>query len=200
MNTAYDKEAAVKSLESTLKANKEDMDENGDESIQHLLALNDNNLNVTMTGGRRTIWRVSTGDAEFTFRVQGILDHAGATQIAASNKFYTNRSDDPDASKLLFSIGVDPFGYFEKVSTDQHVHSHDNTVAYFKQAKDNDSGTVLYEDVFPGNFCVGDIVSIEAALYAFQNERKRIRLHINLRAMTLIESKFSKMCNDWMVR
>jgi hypothetical protein len=67
-------------------------------------------------------------------------DHAGATQIAASNKFYTNRSDDPDASKLPFGLGVDPFGYLEKASTDQHVHSHDNIVAYFKQAKDSDSG------------------------------------------------------------
>jgi hypothetical protein len=57
------------------------------------------------------------------------------------------------------------------------------------------TSTVSYEDVFPSNFHVGDIVSIEAVLYAFQNEQKRIRLHINLRAMTLIESKFSKVRN-----
>ncbi|KAF8166063.1 hypothetical protein K438DRAFT_1617181, partial [Mycena galopus ATCC 62051] len=119
------------------------------------------------------------------------VDQAGEPSINASNRYFTSKKEDPEAEAIPFKDGVDPIGALRRVTNDDLVHTADNIVGYYKKVTDS-AGEVFYESASPASFRVGDIVSIEAAVVAFKNGQHKLRMHTNLRALTLLDSTLSK--------
>ncbi|KAJ7168106.1 hypothetical protein C8R43DRAFT_945363 [Mycena crocata] len=118
-----------------------------------------------------------------------------AFEVSASNKFFTSKADDPAAEHVPFGYGVDPLDVLQELVGDKLVHSVDNAVRYYVKATDPVNHTDVYDAAFPGNFKVGDLVEMQASLIAFQG-RDSMKIHCHLRALTLLDAKFSKQAQE----
>ncbi|KAJ6512497.1 hypothetical protein C8R45DRAFT_1087664 [Mycena sanguinolenta] len=116
----------------------------------------------------------------------------GEPIITASTRYFTSRNDDPDAEPTDFGPGVDPLGSLAKLTDQELVHTESNKVTYFKRMDATGDKTECYFKAVPANFRIGDIVALEGAIIAFQNAQKAVRLHINMKALTLIDDTHSK--------
>ncbi|KAJ7143167.1 hypothetical protein C8R43DRAFT_1130953 [Mycena crocata] len=112
-------------------------------------------------------------------------------EVSASNKFLTSKVDEPTAEHVPFGYGVDPLDALQGFVGDKLVHTVDNAVKYYVKAIDPVTQTDVYDIAFPGNFRVGDLVEMQASLIAFQG-RDSMKIHCQLRALTLLDGTFSK--------
>ncbi|KAJ7462388.1 hypothetical protein B0H11DRAFT_1911178 [Mycena galericulata] len=117
---------------------------------------------------------------------------AGVLVLSASNRFLTSLQDEPYAVNIKFGSGVDPLGHLQTFVGSGLVHTIDNVVDYYRANTDDATGKTVYDTAFPANFRVGDLVEIQASAIAFQGKNQSMKLHCHLRALTLIDSQFSK--------
>ncbi|KAJ7432324.1 hypothetical protein B0H11DRAFT_1931643 [Mycena galericulata] len=121
----------------------------------------------------------------------------GYPTMNASNRYMTTTQDDPTAMHVPFGPGVDPLGRLQKYVGAEMVHTADNEISYYKKAVDPVTGKSVYDKAFPANFRIGDVVEMQVSVIGFQGKDKNImKLHCHLRALTLLESKFSKAAED----
>ncbi|KAJ7695921.1 hypothetical protein B0H17DRAFT_865701, partial [Mycena rosella] len=112
----------------------------------------------------------------------------GHLVMNAGNRFFTSLDNEPGARHVSFGAGVDPLGVLQTVVGNRMVHAAENVVSYFKQ-----TNKYIYDTAFPGNFRVGDMVEVEVSVIAFKSRNKMIKMHCNLRVLTLIDGIYSKV-------
>ncbi|KAJ7619244.1 hypothetical protein DFH06DRAFT_1144434 [Mycena polygramma] len=264
MNKFYDLEAAREALKSYTGASVEKVTADVDEDLQHLAALDLDDMVVVATGKSRPVWRLAhpaadgSTEAEFMCRAQGVLTkvhlipgdmsrltpqqaHNTSQQIAiaglgcdlfdqgvnnikkaesvftrhfqtdvalaraegaddavlnASNRFFTSLTEELLAEHVDFLPEVDPLGRLAKFVGQELVHTMDNRVAYYKRSAAAEPGEFVYIKAFPANFRLGDIVEIEFAFIAFKSKMQGIKMHCNLRLVTLIDATLAKAAEE----
>ncbi|KAJ7122505.1 hypothetical protein C8R43DRAFT_1136140 [Mycena crocata] len=114
--------------------------------------------------------------------------------LSASNRFLTSADENPDAVSIAFNPGVDPVGALSKHLNQggRFLHTEDNVVSYFRRVETKDPGKIKHEVVVPSTFRLGDLVEIEASVIVFKSKQKSMKMHCNLRVLTLLDSQFTK--------
>ncbi|KAJ7462651.1 hypothetical protein B0H11DRAFT_1735092, partial [Mycena galericulata] len=118
---------------------------------------------------------------------------SGEPSLSASNRYLTSLQDEPYAVNIGFGAGVDPLGHLQSFVGSSLVHTSENVVSYYRTSIDAATGKTVYDTAFPANFRVGDLVEIQASAIAFQGKNQSMKLHCHLRALTLLDSAFSKV-------
>ncbi|KAJ7156832.1 hypothetical protein C8R43DRAFT_1125414 [Mycena crocata] len=120
--------------------------------------------------------------------------------VSASNRFLTSTEEEPGAVHIDFGPGVDPMDRLKSFVGPGLVHTVDNVVSYFKQSTNEATSKKTYGRAVPSTFRIGDVVEIQVSVMAFESANKSVKLHWNLRALTLLDATFSKAAEDEYVK
>ncbi|KAF7978588.1 hypothetical protein HWV62_45304 [Athelia sp. TMB] len=111
--------------------------------------------------------------------------------IEASNRLFVKQTKQHDHKPVAMDASVDPHGTLQKMADGQYVHTEDCVVRYFKRDESQD-GTISYNKAESGLFKIGDIVEAQCSFIVIPTRSGQRTMKIILRAMTMLNSDFSK--------
>ncbi|KAF7976215.1 hypothetical protein HWV62_7226 [Athelia sp. TMB] len=111
--------------------------------------------------------------------------------IEASNRLFVKQTKQMDHVPVAMDKTVDPHGTLQKMANGHYIHSEECVVRYFKREQ-NKEGDISYSKADSGMFKIGDIVEAQCSFIVIRTRSGQHTMKIILRAMTMINSDFSK--------
>ncbi|KAF8802170.1 hypothetical protein BYT27DRAFT_7215577 [Phlegmacium glaucopus] len=122
-----------------------------------------------------------------------------------SNRYFTPKSEAPNAVGIVLADDVDPHGNLTRAAGSGYIHTEDNQVYYFKrQVKSEDDHRFVATS--PVTFQVGDIVKVQVSFAVLPLREGRLKTLMILRSISLLDGgqtqatavlKFSSKMKAW---
>ncbi|EAU81138.2 hypothetical protein CC1G_09780 [Coprinopsis cinerea okayama7 len=116
----------------------------------------------------------------------------GGGTMAASNRYFTSRTDDPQGQAHILGSTIDPNGTLAEVAGDQYFYGEDNVVCYLEKVETSDAGVSLQcRDVSPVKIREGDLVEIQVTFMLVPIRGQKWKMNAVLRCITIMDTSFT---------
>ncbi|KAF8075764.1 hypothetical protein FPV67DRAFT_1407739 [Lyophyllum atratum] len=116
----------------------------------------------------------------------------GEDLLEASNRYLTPKRDASAASAVEFDHEVDPKGTLQAMAGNDHFHTDDNVVLYYKRRTEDD-GRYSYQKIGPQSFRTGDIVEIQVSFVVVPLKGEKYKMISVLRSIAFIDGNFKQV-------
>ncbi|KAF7976047.1 hypothetical protein HWV62_7956 [Athelia sp. TMB] len=115
----------------------------------------------------------------------------GELALEIGNRLFVKQNKLGSHFPAAMDSSVNPYGTLQKVANGEYVHTDDCVVRYFKR-DENEDGSISYNKADSGSFKPGDIVEAQCSFIVIPTRKGDHTMKIILRALTMLNSEFSK--------